>query len=408
MRSHHFLVLIIAGCQTTVNLTEATDTSPKSTETSGGNTTSTSTGKPEDTSGNPSSTSGEPGTTSEDTSTGKVDSSTTGTSEASTTVSDTSVGASTMGPDTSSSSGDTTTGGPSDGCPSGWTRARTVTITNEPEKPLSNYQTSIKVTWDDDMLVDFSDLRFVDAMGTPLPHWIEEYTAPIEALVWVKVPAIAAAATTDIEMCYGNPDAQDASNGEATFHFFDGFDGNTLDPTKWEATSPVSFSLGALKVPKGAVYSKGSPGSFPNLLIETKFRMTQEPNGALPVLRISSAQVPATPMMHITPAAIYYGNSGMELYFSGMIQNNMGCCNGGVNTVYGLAVDEGNVYAIAQRKFSVTAKATWKKPFFVGLGHELMKSAGESELFDLSVEWLLIRRFTTIEPTTEVGPEKVL
>lgn len=409
MRSHHFLVLLTVGCQTTVNVTEATDTSTKSTETSGGDTSSTSTGKPEDTSGTPSSTSGEPGTTTQDASTGKIDSSTTSTSgESSTTVSDTSVGASTLGPDTSGSSGDTTTGDPSGGCPVGWTRARTVTITNEPEKPLSNFQTSIKVTWDDDMLVDFSDLRFVDAMGTPLPHWIEQYTAPIEALVWVKVPAIAPAATTDIEMCYGNPDAQDASDGAATFHFFDGFDGNTLDPTKWEATSPVSFSLGALKVPKGAVYSKGSPGSFPNLLIETKFRMTQDPNGALPVLRISSAQAPLTPMMHITPAAIYYGNSGMELYFSGMIQNNMGCCDGGVNTVYGLAVDEGNVYAIAQRKFSVTAKATWKKPFFVGLGHELMKNAGESELFDLSVEWLLIRKFTTIEPTTEVGPEKVL
>ena len=303
-----------------------------------------------------------------------------------------------------------TTGEPVAGCPDGWTRSRTVTILNEPEKPLSDFQVSIKVIYDNDMKVDFTDLRFVDAMGTPLPHWIEDYTAPIDALVWVKVPAIVAAGTTDIEMCYGNADAADASNGPATFYFFDGFDGNSLDLAKWAATSSVEFSLGALKVLKGAVYSKVSPAKFPNWLVEMRARMTaQSPNGVMPGLRISSAQVNLNPGSYMSLGGYYFSWDAMNnSILMGNLMNNMGCCDSTVYTVYGLAADEGNVYTFAQRKFSAVAKNAWKQQFFIGLGYEWMKNAAETEIHDMGVDWILIRKFTSIEPTTEIGPEKIL
>lgn len=423
------LTLLIAACPPN---NSGTDTSVKETETGSGSSgsgsnpstgieTTGSTTLPGSTSTGESSTdtTAGPGSSSTtvpvdtDTSAG-----TTGTTGTMSTTGTTST-AGTTGPDSTSTSTSTdststsmgsTTGEPVAGCPDGWTRSRTVTILNEPEKPLSDFQVSIKVIYDNDMKVDFTDLRFVDAMGTPLAHWIEDYTAPIDALVWVKVPAIVAAGTTDIEMCYGNPDAADASNGPATFYFFDGFDGNTLDLAKWAATSSVEFSLGALKVLKGAVYSKVSPAKFPNWLVEMRARMTaQSPNGVMPGLRISSAQVNLNPGSYMSLGGYYFSWDAMNnAILMGNLMNNMGCCDSTVYTVYGLAADEGNVYTFAQRKFSAVAKNAWKQQFFIGLGYEWMKNAAETEIHDMGVDWILIRKFTSIEPTTEIGPEKIL
>jgi len=56
-----------------------------------------------------------------------------------------------------------------------------------------------------------------------LPHWIEWWDGST-ARVWIKVPSIPAGGSVDIYMYYGNPDAQDASNGTAVFDFFDDFE----------------------------------------------------------------------------------------------------------------------------------------------------------------------------------------
>jgi hypothetical protein len=37
-----------------------------------------------------------------------------------------------------------------------------------------------------------------------------------------------------------------------------------------------------------------------------------------------------------------------------------------------------------------------------------MKNAGESDIYDTSVDWVLVRQFTSVEPKTEVGEEVTL
>lgn len=424
------VVLVAAGCPPNPNLTD-TNTTESSTDPSGANSSNSTvntadpstTDKPAtsgnttdqiDTTSTSSDTTGQPDTTSTlGNSTGQPD--TTSTSDNTTdqpdttsTSGNTTVDPGTTSTDGSSTSSDTTTGNAVGDCPDGWKRSRTISIINEPEKPLTNFQISIKVPYDDDMNSDFSDIRFVDGMGNPLSHWLEDYTAPIDALMWVKMPTLAAASITEIEMCYGNPDAKSAGDGLATFHFFDGFDANALDPNKWETTAPVEFSLGALKVLKGAVYSKSAPGSFPNLLIEAKGRMVQQSmNATMPGMRISSAQTNVDPGLYMALGGYYLAWNNMMQILGGNFMN-MGCCNVSNYNVYGLAMDDGNVYAFANRKFSAVAKATWKKPFFIGLGYETMKNAGEIEIHDMGIDWVLIRKFTSIEPTTTVGAEKNL
>jgi len=80
------------------------------------------------------------------------------------------------------------------------------------------------------MQPDFDDIRFMDSDGsTPLSHWREDYTASDSATFWVKVPSVPSGDKT-IYLYYGHDAASSASDGDATFIFFDDFSG---DLSKW-------------------------------------------------------------------------------------------------------------------------------------------------------------------------------
>jgi len=85
---------------------------------------------------------------------------------------------------------------------------------------------------------DFADVRFTNAdQETLLPYWLEGIygTSPNRtATYWVKIPQLPPEGLT-IYLYYGSLDAEDLSDGEAVFDFFDDFDGYELDSEKWEA-----------------------------------------------------------------------------------------------------------------------------------------------------------------------------
>jgi len=94
-------------------------------------------------------------------------------------------------------------------------------------KDLRDYQVKIVLNRNNFPLEkckpDGSDIRFRDETGEALPYWIESWT-PDEAVVWCKIPFIPACRTKDIWIIYGNPSASSASDGKATFDFFDDFE----------------------------------------------------------------------------------------------------------------------------------------------------------------------------------------
>jgi hypothetical protein len=109
-----------------------------------------------------------------------------------------------------------------------WSYRSQVTVTNLDATMPANLQ--VKVALDGSF--DFSraqsngaDLRVTDADGrTALPFWIEKWNpSATGATVWVNVPSIPASGET-LYFYYGNPSATSASNGNATFDFFDDFD----------------------------------------------------------------------------------------------------------------------------------------------------------------------------------------
>jgi len=79
-----------------------------------------------------------------------------------------------------------------------------------------------------------SDIRFTNSTDDELNFWIEDWNSTgQEAIIWVNVTSLPNNTNTTIYMYYGNPSASSASDGEATFEFFDDFEGDSLNTSKW-------------------------------------------------------------------------------------------------------------------------------------------------------------------------------
>lgn len=119
---------------------------------------------------------------------------------------------------------------------SGYGYRKTVTVNSA--SVLSNYQIKLTVPYvTSKMNADFSDLRFTSSDGaTELSYWIESYTASTSAIIWVKVPSIDSGDNT-IYIYYGKNSATTASNGDNTFDFFDDFNNEFINRSKWIGTS---------------------------------------------------------------------------------------------------------------------------------------------------------------------------
>lgn len=125
----------------------------------------------------------------------------------------------------------------------GWYYRRNVTfITNMGANSTAgtNYQFLVEVTYDSHMQTDFDDIRFTDNDGeTLLDHYRESYTPSTTADFWVEIKDNSDK-YCNFYMYHGNATATSASNGEATFLFFDDFEDNNLD--NWVDTSNMEIS----------------------------------------------------------------------------------------------------------------------------------------------------------------------
>jgi len=114
----------------------------------------------------------------------------------------------------------------------GWQYQQEIAIQENSGETLHDYQVLVELDGDDfpeEAQSDGDDIRFTDADGHELSYWIEEFDAGSDhARIWVKVPEIPANCEVRIVMWYGNPDAENASDGEAVFEYFDDFKANTI------------------------------------------------------------------------------------------------------------------------------------------------------------------------------------
>jgi len=135
-----------------------------------------------------------------------------------------------------------------------WKYHKEIIIKENSGKTLTDYQVLVELKGDDfpsKAKSDGADIRFTDTKGKELSYWIESWDySGKSAKVWVKVPRILANGETKITIRYGNPGASPQSDGDATFEFFDDFEGNRLDRSKWERRNPgyITVADGRVKI----------------------------------------------------------------------------------------------------------------------------------------------------------------
>jgi hypothetical protein len=124
-------------------------------------------------------------------------------------------------------------------------RMQIVVRNSSSSNTLTNYQVKVSLRRNNFHFSDArsggQDLRFTADDGTTaLNYWIEYFSAAAEsAVVWVKIPHVAAADSAVIFMYYGNPLGSSSSSGNATFEFFDDFESGFGLRTGWSVKAQL-------------------------------------------------------------------------------------------------------------------------------------------------------------------------
>jgi hypothetical protein len=161
-----------------------------------------------------------------------------------------------------------------------WQNYMEITIKEKSGITLTDYQVSMQMSggnFPTNARSDGADIRFTDANGTELGYWIENWDySGRNAKIWVKVPRIPANGESKIVMYYGNPAATGASNGEATFEFFDDFEGTSLDGTKWYINHGTpSVSDGVLRLSGESVVSEKVRAFGDYFILESRTKISE-------------------------------------------------------------------------------------------------------------------------------------
>ena len=114
-------------------------------------------------------------------------------------------------------------------------RFREITITNNESSALTDFQVPIEIGGDFLDKADPNNLFLVDSGNVVYPYWVEEWKRPTgKARIWTKVDLVASGSKT-LKLYYQGIAGDNPPNGDDVFEFFDDFDGDELDSSKWSS-----------------------------------------------------------------------------------------------------------------------------------------------------------------------------
>jgi hypothetical protein len=318
---------------------------------------------------------------------------------------------------------------------------REITIDNTSNSnDLTDYQ--ILVTLDTASLIsagkmrsDCGDIRFFDTdKSTLLNYWIEGPINSSNTRIWVKVTNIPANSKKIIYLCYGNLYATSLSNGDATFDFFDDFEGTSLNTSKWivlgsyNASVSVSNSIFKITISStsGGYYQIRSNIIIPfGVVIEARVNAggTTGCRGLMPAYSTGTGVIRYD-------TGVSYGSYYAGAYLSNGADNYSGW-SFGVRTADGSSTlatksnfygsgfnvwlknrlivtqsyqqafiydDNWNLLASSSSSTNTLPSAT----YYVDLGN-MWYSAGGT--YSFQYDWIRVRKYTSPEPTVTIGTE---
>ena len=308
---------------------------------------------------------------------------------------------------------------------------RVITIDNTGGAELTNYQVLYQLDTEtlineNKLQADCDDIRFTNATDdNQLDYWIETGTTnacdTANTNIWVEIPTIPANATTRMYLYYGNAALAIGSNGATTFPFFDTF--TSFNSSIWTSTngaSGYSQSGSTITINSGALYSNAAVSTVtnPNFTAEALVQWTSSDAGQS---GINIADTPNTASSNGTGAALSYlirGNSSTDLfglaatgsnasYDIAGASNSVGSITNNTPYILGTTVTSSSIVFSRNRTVLQSPAGTWagtNNPY-IWLGYFSGQNAGSTNIADLQVDWVLIRRDVPTEPVLQTGSE---
>jgi hypothetical protein len=273
---------------------------------------------------------------------------------------------------------------------------------------LSAYQVKLIISYESSMQTDFRNIRFNDVSGNYCPYWIESKTDNITATVWIKTDLVTGNNT--VYMYYGNASITSESDGSNTFLLFDHFTGSILD-SKWASVGSPTISV------TNSELTISSPSWVNDRYIQTT-SYTSNQNVAL-----------RTRLKEITVSNMYPTDIGWGTYHS--VSDNT--VQKGVQTTsqFRLVTKSGaNIASSAITNMSASYKIydlTWLSnkveliedgialgnvttyipsaslPIMIGAP----ENQGGNNAWGATIDWILVRKYASSEPTACIGGEEV-
>jgi hypothetical protein len=263
--------------------------------------------------------------------------------------------------------------------------------------------------------------RFTDLQGNPITDIRISLSPPCQfssnTKLWVNVTSIPASATKTIYLYYGNFSATSASNGNATFILFDDFD--TKDTAKW-LWIDGGYGVGTVS---------GGIASFPRDagIISTSLYSSS----AIARARMKVPTGVTQTVRRLSTILTYSTSADNPSYFGQIVYSGDSWRTAGSYIIYsasGTATLDGTTILTSQINV-VPANNVWyivelgrtgsSLIFKDDLGNTLsathttltgnfgagFRNWGNSPI-NAQLDWILIRKYTSPEPTTSVGAEE--
>ncbi|PIU72300.1 hypothetical protein COS79_03645, partial [Candidatus Woesearchaeota archaeon CG06_land_8_20_14_3_00_33_13] len=306
-----------------------------------------------------------------------------------------------------------------------WSNRQEINISNTAGN-LTDYQIRLIINSPDvgsnfNWTSDENATRFVwyntsSGENIKLPYWTEKWdSASKNATIWVKVPFIENNTNTGIYFYYGNSSIKSESNGTAVFEFFDDFE--TFDTSRWTKTGTASVSDSELLVNTGSVYTTSTILNSPiNMLAEARVRWISS-SGTYSGLMISDDYSTEGSNTGADALAYYMTESSSMLMSwwaadgttTGYNLGNGDTWTASLNTNYtiGEVVTPSNIKFYKDYNLDITSNpGTWNAPFYLWLGAFQGAASGTSDVKDMKVNWVLIRKYASTEPIYGFGEEE--
>gem|GEM_PF-781552 len=287
-----------------------------------------------------------------------------------------------------------------------FTKRKKISVTSS--SALDDHQVKLNISYDSDMQTDFDDLRFVAGDdNTVLSYWVEKKTNGVSAVVWVRVKSLAMG-DTGIYMYYGNDVVPSASDGDATFQFFDSFDGDEIDEGKWTISGTIGVSNGFASDDVKGSYLKSKQTINSPIIIDSYLKVN---NPGMLGYAYTAGHFPGIMSAGVYVAGLrwYAESDSYDRYVDAVTTlgwkpgENRGLVVGEIRNSWTILPSSQIHNASGVRNISndIFEGAT-------GNGTMVLFAKGTSEYYtaDVDIDWVLARKYAAVEPVSVFGAEE--